>query len=257
MPDLHSMVGEGGVGLALMAALLIGVRHATDPDHLTAVSTLVLTEERTARRAGALGLCWGLGHATTLFLFGLPIVLMGAGLPEVVRRGAEFAVGVVILVLALRLLRRWQRGVFHAHPHVHGDIWHAHPHAHDHSHESTTRAGVEHAPFHDHPHAEGMGQSPRASFGIGLLHGLGGTAGSGLLLAAAVPGRAEAVLALGVLALGAAVSMAALSSAFGYGLARNAVSDRLEFLVPPAGVLGFLFGVWYALSALGIGPGGA
>lgn len=250
MPDPHVLAEGGGVDLALAAALFLGLRHATDPDHLTAVSTLVLSEERTTRRAGILGLFWGLGHATTLFLFGLPIVLLGARLPEAVHRGAEFAIGVLILILAARLLARWRRGVFHAHRHAHDGRWHTHPHAHERAHDSADAADGTHVPPHRHPHAEGLGRSPLASYGIGLVHGLGGTAGAGLLLAAAIPGRAEAVLALGVLALGTAVSMAALSGAFGFALARRAVAARLPLLVPPAAVLGLLFGIWYALGAL-------
>lgn len=250
-------LADGSLGLALMAALFLGLRHASDPDHLTAVSTLVLSEERIARRAGALGLFWGLGHATTLFLFGLPIILLGARLPEIVQRGAEFAVGLLIVILAARLLLRWRRGVFHAHPHAHGQMWHAHPHAHAEAHADAIHPGGARVPVHDHAHAEEMGRSPLASFGIGLVHGLGGTAGAGLLLAAAIPGRAEAVLALTVFALGTAISMAVLSLALGYGLARRSVADRLPLLVPPAAMLGLMFGIWYALGALGVGSGGA
>ncbi len=250
-------LADGTLGLALMAALLLGLRHATDPDHLTAVSTLVLSEERTVRRAGVLGLFWGLGHATTLFLFGVPIVLLGARLPETVHRTAEFAVGVLIVVLAARLLLRWRRGIFHVHAHAHDGLWHVHPHAHDEDHELATGADPGGAPSHEHPHAEGIGRSPFASFGIGLVHGLGGTAGTGLLLAAAIPDRVEAVLALTVFALGTAISMAGLSGAFGFTLARPAIAARLPLLVPPAGVLGLLFGIRYALGALGVGSGGA
>ena len=104
-------VAGDGLGLALAIALLLGLRHATDPDHLTAVSTLVLSDERAAGRAGLLGLFWGLGHATTLFLFGLPLVLFQGALPDQIHRAAEVAIGVLIAVLAVRLLLRWRRGV--------------------------------------------------------------------------------------------------------------------------------------------------
>ncbi|HEX8053630.1 MAG TPA: hypothetical protein VF517_11625, partial [Thermoleophilaceae bacterium] len=64
------------LGLVLLGALLLGLRHASDPDHLAAVSTLIASEpEGGVRRAGWLGLAWGMGHATSLALFGLPIVL--------------------------------------------------------------------------------------------------------------------------------------------------------------------------------------
>ena len=249
-------VAGNGAGLALAIALLLGLRHATDPDHLTAVSTLVLSDERVAGRAGLLGLFWGLGHATTLFLFGLPLVLFQGALPDEIHRAAEAAIGVLIAVLAVRLLLRWRRGVFHVHGHAHDGLWHVHPHAHEVDHAAMLHRSGDHA-GHTHPHAEGLGRSPVASYGIGLVHGVGGSAGTGVLMAAALPGRVEATVVLSVFALGTAMSMAVLSAVFGYGLAREGVARRLENLVPPAGVLGVVFGIWYALAALGIGSRGA
>jgi cytochrome c biogenesis protein CcdA len=247
-------VAGDGAGLALAIALLLGLRHATDPDHLTAVSTLVLSDERAAGRAGLLGLFWGLGHATTLFLFGLPLVLFQGALPVEIHRAAEGAIGVLIVVLAVRLLLRWRRGVYHVHAHAHDGRWHLHPHAHEGGHAPVLHGSAGPA-GHTHPHAEGLGRSPVASYGIGLVHGIGGSAGTGVLMAAALPGRVEATIVLSVFALGTAISMAILSAAFGYGLAREGVARRLEVLVPPAGVVGVLFGIWYALGALGVGSG--
>src|SRR5438093_1251343 len=84
-----------------LVAVVLGLRHATDPDHLAAVTTLIAgTEERASRAAARLGLAWGLGHATSLFAFGVPVVLFKAYLPERVQQGAETAVGVLIASLA-------------------------------------------------------------------------------------------------------------------------------------------------------------
>src|SRR5919206_5338245 len=113
----------GGIAVVLLVAVLLGLRHATDPDHLTAVSTLIVTDARHGpARARRLGLAWGAGHATTLFAFGMPIVLLGAYLPDVVQRAAEVAIGAIVAALALRLLLRWRRGAFHTHPHRHGGV---------------------------------------------------------------------------------------------------------------------------------------
>src|SRR5436853_7223917 len=93
-----------GMTIAVVAldAIVLGLRHASDPDHLAAVTTLIAgTEERAARAAGRLGSAWGLGHATSLFLFGVPIVLFKAYLPEPVQRAAATSVGVVIIGLAV------------------------------------------------------------------------------------------------------------------------------------------------------------
>ena len=249
MFGLDDWIAELAHGEALVAvlavALLLGLRHASDPDHLAAVSTLIASDpDDGTRRAGRLGLSWGLGHATTLALFGLPIVLFHAYLPDAVQRGAEALVGLMIMLLAARLLVRWRRGHFHAHPHRHGatEHRHLHPHespgAHDHAHQPEAR----------------LGRSPAQAFGIGLMHGMGGSAGVGILLLATIHGQAEAVAALVVLALGTAVSMAALSSAFGYAITRGPVLRRMLAFAPAMGILTLAFGGWYALGAVGAVP---
>jgi ABC-type nickel/cobalt efflux system permease component RcnA len=238
----------GSVVLALLVALLVGLRHATDPDHLTAVSTLVLGDrERGARSAGRLGLAWGAGHAVTLVILGLPVVLLHRSLPAPAERVAEAAIGTIIVVLAVRLLLRWRRGTFHTHVHEHDGVPHAHPHvhvspdAHDHAH-----------PEHPHPHAHeaALGRSPQAAFGIGLLHGAGGSAGVGVLLIGAMPDATAATAALLLFAAATASSMALVSAAWGRALACGPVARRLVALAPVLGSLSLLFGVWYGTSAL-------
>jgi hypothetical protein len=265
-------LGGGGAMMALVAALLLGLRHATDPDHLAAVSTLVLSEEgagargvavgegaaasaagsrqaRGARRAARLGLAWGVGHATTLFALGLPAVLFGRHLPAGVQQGAEVAVGVVIVLLAVRLLLRWRHGHFHSHPHTHGDLRHSHPHFHELAHGEAAE-GPRHPEPHGHRHADAMGRTPLAAFGIGLVHGVGGSAAAGVLLVASAPTTPEAVLSLVLFAGGTAISMAAVSGLVGGAIVGQPVADRLERLVPAFGVAGLVFGLWYVVAAV-------
>lgn len=241
------LVGLGGDGLALgfVVAVLLGARHATDADHLTAVSTLILSDDRRgAARAGTLGLFWGLGHATTLFGFGFPLVWFGTQLPEILFHAAEFAVGIITAMLAVRLLVRWRCGYFHSHQHSHGGIRHTHPHVHEHARKQA------HPVAHPHPHTDGIGRSPATAFSIGLIHGLGGSAGVGLVLVAAIADRGDAVAGLLLFAGATALSMAAVSGAVGYALARGSVAPRLERAVPALGAASLVFGVWYALNAL-------
>jgi cytochrome c biogenesis protein CcdA len=212
--------GEAFVLVALVAVLL-GLRHATDPDHLTAVTTLIAGDSHhDHRKARSLGLVWGLGHATTLFAFGLPIVIAKSYLPERVQQAAETAVGILIIGLAVRLLIRWHQGAF--------------------------RDG----PGHRHAH----GRTPLQAYGIGLVHGMGGSAGVGVLLLAAIPDRAEAIVALALFAAFTAVSMAFASSTFGYALTRPPVLRRFATLAPALGALSLVFGVWYSLGALNAVP---
>jgi ABC-type nickel/cobalt efflux system permease component RcnA len=242
LDDRIADLAEGsGLALVLLVALLLGLRHASDPDHLAAVSTLIASDpEDGTRRAGRLGVAWGAGHALTLALFGLPIVLLQAHLPDALQRTAEAAVGVLVMLLAVRLLLRWRRGHFHAHAHRHGDIEHRHLHPHDtHAHEHAHDPGVR------------LGRRRWQAFGIGLVHGIGGSAGVSILLLATLPDTTEAVVALAVLATGTAMSMALLSSAFGYALTRGPVLTRMLALAPAMGTLTLAFGGWYTLAALG------
>jgi ABC-type nickel/cobalt efflux system permease component RcnA len=224
----------GSLWIVLAVAVLLGLRHATDPDHLAAVSTLVAGgRDRIARRAGELGLAWGLGHALTLFAFGLPILLLDSYLPERVQQGAETAVAVVIVYLAVRLLVRWRRGEFHTHTHEHAGEQHSHAHK-----------------SHSHRHP----RSRLGAFGIGLVHGMGGSAGVGILLVASVESTALAVASLAVLAIFTAVSMTLLSGGFGRTLVTRPVSSAFGMMAPALGSVSLAFGVWYATSAWSLTP---
>jgi high-affinity nickel permease len=217
-----------GTALALVVAvsIVLGLRHATDPDHLAAVTTLVASgRERTARAAGRLGFTWGLGHATSLFVFGLPIVLFKTYLPESVQQGAETTIGFVIVALAVWLLVRWRRGLFRIQAHE----------VHAHGHLARAR-------------------SPLQAYGIGLVHGMGGSAGVGVLLLASIHSRAVAVVALALFAFCTAISMALLSTGFGLTLSSEPVQRLFARVAPVLGVASLLFGVWYALGALSLAP---
>jgi ABC-type nickel/cobalt efflux system permease component RcnA len=229
--------------LVTVVASLLGLRHATDPDHLTAVSTLVAGDGRRpgTRQAAALGAAWGAGHATTLFAFGVPIVISSAFLPEPLQKTAECAVGLMIIVLAVRLLVRWRRGHFHTHEHQHpGGIRHRHLHP----------PAAEGA--HAHPHApeRELGRTPLQAYGIGLVHGIGGSAGVGVLLLAAIPDHVESMMALAVFAVFTAVSMVIASTSLGWVLSRGRIRRAYATVAPAMGVMSLLFGVWYSLGAL-------
>jgi high-affinity nickel permease len=215
----HRIAGlSNGTTLIVVVAvsMLLGLRHASDPDHLTAVTTMIAARrERVTRHAARLGLVWGLGHATSLFVFGLPVVLYSAYLPRSVQDAAETIVGVVIVALAVGLLRRCRSGMIHGHP---------------------------------------RGRTPWQAYAIGLVHGMGGTAGVGLLLLATIQSHALALAALGLFAACTAVSMTLLSAGFGIALSAGAVRRSFQRLAPVLGVASLAFGVWYALGAQGLVP---
>lgn len=211
------------LAVVVLVAVLLGLRHATDPDHLAAVTTLVAGgRERRTVAAARLGAWWGLGHAVTLIGFGIPILVAERYLPEEVQRGAETAVAALIVFLALRLLVRWRHGAF--------DL-----------------TGSE-ADEHRHPV-----RSSQGAFAIGLVHGMGGSAGVGVLLLAAIPSRSLALGALLVLALFTAVSMTVVTTGVGAALDARG-GGRLAAAAPLLGSAGLAFGAWYAAAAWSLAP---
>lgn len=227
--------GHGAV-VPLVVAFALGLRHATDPDHLVAVSTLVAgTRERAARAAARLGAAWGAGHATTLLVFGLPILLVRAYLPAIVESAAEALVGVIVVALAVRLWLRWRRGAFHLHRHRHGGETHTHVHSHS--------AGADHV--HHHPV-----RTPWQAYSIGLVHGTAGSGSVAVLLIAAAPSRPLAAAALVVCVAGCALSMTVLSAAFARLFTAEAARRQLAAAVPALAASAVLFGAWYAVTAV-------
>jgi len=233
------MHGPASLGLILLISALLGLRHASDPDHLAAVTTLIASDDNPdkVRKAGFMGLLWGAGHGTTLVLIGLPLVLFNRYLPENVQQAAETLIGAIIIFLAARLLLRWRRGLFHVHSHSHG----GEPHRHVHSHAN---GGA-----HEHAHNK---RTPLGAYGVGLVHGVGGSGGLTLLLLSTISDKTQAAGALLLFAAGTAVSMALLSTALGLAIAGGPLSRNFEKVAPVLGVLGVAFGAWYALGALGM-----
>jgi ABC-type nickel/cobalt efflux system permease component RcnA len=241
LDDLITSYSEGAAAwIVLLVAMLLGLRHATDPDHIAAVTTLVAgTSERATRAAGALGAAWGLGHATTLFAFGVPILLLDRYLPERVQQFVESAIAVVIAYLAVRLVVRWRRGLYHAHVHDHDGIRHAHVH----SHARDTA--------HAHPH---RGRTKLGSFAIGLVHGLGGSAGVGILLVSSIGSQTLGLISLALLAVFTGVSMTIISTGFGAALAGRPFRTSLAAVAPGLGVASLAFAVWYGAAAWTLAP---
>ena len=206
--------------IVVLVAVVLGLRHASDPDHLAAVTTLIASgKDRATWAAAKLGFAWGLGHATSLFVLGLPVVLYSAYLPEPIQSAAETTVGFVIVGLALLLLVRWRRGVYRNASHAH----------------RRPRGG-------------------RQAYAIGVVHGMGGTAGVGLLLLATIKSHVLGVVALALFAFFTAVSMAVLSTGWGAALGSRPLRRSFDRVAPVLGVVSLAFGVWYALGAQGVVP---
>jgi ABC-type nickel/cobalt efflux system permease component RcnA len=230
---LEGLFAGAPLVVALLIALALGLRHASDPDHLVAVTSLVAVDGGDVRGAARLGTWWGTGHAAALLVIGLPLILLKSEMPGWVEHWAETAVGVVILVLALRIVVKWLRGDFRAGRHPHQRM--SGPESHRHLHHRDQ-------PEHRHRNV----RTPRQALGIGVLHGLAGSGAVALLLIAALPGKVEAAAALGVFAPMSAVSMTLCTTAFAWLLTRPLIDPLYRtVLIPAFGLFGLVFGAWY------------
>lgn len=215
---------------------VLGLRHALDPDHLVAVSTLV-SERGGGPRTSLVGGFWGLGHALTLLAGSAVVLALKLSVPDVVAGGLETVVAVMLIVLGVRSLRAAARGArIHAHRHEHDGYDHVHLHAHP--------AGHPHAETgHHHRHLFEEGLRP---FAVGLVHGLAGSAGVALMAVGAARTALEGLLYAGMLGLGALVAMLALTALFSLPLDRvRRRFDTFQRVVQlAAGLASAGFGLW-------------
>lgn len=199
----------------------LGMRHATDPDHVVAVTTIV-SRQRSIRHAALIGVLWGLGHTVTILIVGSAIILFGLVIPPRVGLSMELSVGLMLIllgVLNLSGIMRWisetltpsQPGE-HSHPHGHGDYVHSHTHSHDpgkHGHsEDATPMGWTDRMFGQ----LGFYQVVRP-LAVGLVHGLAGSAAVALLMLTTIRVPSWAVLYLLVFGTGTVAGMMLITAA--------------------------------------------
>jgi len=218
---IQALLG-GFLGLAL------GMRHALEPDHLAAISTLV-SGERTPRAGARLGALWGLGHTIALLAVGLALALLRARMPGGLEDFFEFGVALMLLGLGLRAIRDALR------PSAGGPVrWHAHGSSR-HAHSGET----------DHVHL-GSRTLARRPLLVGVVHGL---AGSGALTAwvlAELPTASLRVLYMALFGLGSVLGMAALSALAGWQLGRFVTGERAQRILSLAtGSASAAFGVFW------------
>jgi high-affinity nickel-transport protein len=187
---------------------LVGMRHALEPDHLAAVSTLLTDqqdpdERRRRTRAAFLGVCWGLGHTSSLLVIGAVLVVLRAEMPASITDIFEFGVALMLVALGLRAIYRAARQgrAGPVHVHHHGRIVHVHPGA----------------PAHIHIGTWTLARRPLL---IGAVHGLAGSGALTALVLATLPSTAARLSYMTLFGLGSTLGMAAMSGLLGWPLAR-------------------------------------
>ena len=207
---------------------LLGVRHALEPDHLAAVSTL-LAAERGPRRTAVLGVWWGLGHSLALLGLGGSLAVLGQKLPLRWEQRFELGVSVLLLILGARALRQaWQRPqVGPSHLHAHGELLHRHGGA------------------AAHLHLRGWTMARRPLL-VGTMHGLAGSGSLTALALATMPSAGMRVGYIALFALGSLLGMAALSGFAGLPLLRlGRHPQALRAMSVAVGVFSIGYGLYW------------
>ena len=192
----------GFLGVAL------GMRHAIEPDHLAAVSTLV-AEERSPVAGARLGALWGLGHTTALLAVGLTLALLRVELPAPLADVFEFGVAIMLFALGVRAIHRalLQSASGPATRHAHGASTHVHVGPHEHVHVFRWT----------------LAKRPLL---IGIVHGLAGSGALTALVLAQLPTAAARIVYIALFGLGSVLGMAVLSGLAGWPLARMSAHPR-------------------------------
>jgi len=253
LADYGLVVGDMINFLSIVAlGFFLGMRHATDPDHVIAVTTII-TRERRLSKAAWIGAVWGLGHTLTILVVGAAIILLGLVIPPRIGLSMELAVGAMLILLGLFNVRSFFRavpgpadGAIHVHHHAHGDYIHTHPHSHapeqhPHTSEQTPVARL------DRMMMRFAVYRPLRPLVIGIVHGLAGSAAVALLVLAAIRDAWWAVAYLLVFGVGtiAGMMVITMSIASAFHLARGG-QNFFRRIALASGVLSLGFGLFVA-----------
>jgi len=242
---------------AIFLGFVLGLQHATDPDHLVAVATII-TRERRFTDGALVGVLWGAGHMTTLTVVGALIIGLKLTITPAVGSGLELAVAGMLILLGVLRLRDAVRGlaavpaghmvadhehgggagVVHSHPHVHGGD-HAHEHPHVHPSRFLTALGLR------------SGWPAGRALLVGAVHGLAGSAAVSLLVLATLRTTASAIAYLLIFGIGTIIGMTLLTAVMAYPVALALRFRRArQALGFCAGVGSIVFGLAYGYTIL-------
>jgi high-affinity nickel-transport protein len=243
----------------LAVGFFLGMRHATDPDHVIAVTTIV-SNQRNSMRAALIGAFWGLGHTLTILVVGAGIILFNLVIPVRLGLSMELSVAVMLIILGLWNVAGFVRAVpagsiedheaekvVHSHPHSHGGLVHNHPHAHQHESHSDS---PDHIPLDWMDRVFGkvsLYQYVRPLV-VGIVHGLAGSAAVALLVLTTIRNVHWAVAYLLIFGVGTIAGMMVITMSLA-SVFRLMASGRQKFsrrLALASGLLSLGFGLFVA-----------
>jgi high-affinity nickel-transport protein len=249
-----------GVVALLGLGLVFGLKHATEVDHVVAVSTIV-SEHRNVFRSALVGGLWGLGHTASLVIVGVFVLVFRVAIPLRVANWLEFGVALMIIALGVlavaRVLRK--RSDVHLHSHTHDGESHVHIHFHEqntahataaasHADDASSHPQPASAPAHSHAITR-LGFKPLL---VGAMHGLAGSAALTLLILTQIQSISLGLLYLALFGIGSTLGMLLMSGLISlpFALSARRLSGFNYGLQTAAGGLSIAFGLWYAYATV-------
>jgi ABC-type nickel/cobalt efflux system permease component RcnA len=236
---------ENSSTLSLMAilglGLVFGLKHATEVDHVVAISTIV-SRHRNVFRSAFVGALWGAGHTVSLLGIAIVVLWFRVAIPERVSGWLEFGVALMIIGLGVSALWRSLRknAKFHVHQHSHDGI--SHRHVHFHEHETQHKRAL---PSH---HSHGVSRIGWKPVMVGMMHGLAGSGALTLLVLTQISSAWIGLLYVLTFGLGSIAGMLLMSGLIGlpFALTSRNLTHAHQGLQTLAAILSICFGVWYA-----------
>ncbi|WP_053362637.1 sulfite exporter TauE/SafE family protein [Bacillus sp. FJAT-27251] len=223
----------------LALGFLLGIRHALEPDHVIAVSTIA-SQSKKLWHASLAGVFWGIGHTVTLFVVGLVVILMKNEISQQWAMSLEFLVGIMLVYLGVKTILSFN--TIHFHKHEHDGENHAHLH-------SRQKSGA-HGHNHRHTYTSHLG-----SMFVGLVHGLAGSGAMVLLTMGTVNSVVEAAIYILIFGAGTVIGMLFFTTIIGIPFVlskkRRSVSRTFGLIT---GAISTVFGLYYMYN-LGVNEG--
>ena len=238
----------------LAVGFFLGIRHATDPDHVVAIATIITRQDKVSR-AALIGICWGAGHILTIVALGVAIIVFGLAIPVRVGLSMELSVSVMLMLLGFINVRSFMNSVLQrtgsagdpipmvvAHGHCSGG--HFHPHLPQGSDGQATLPWLDRA-------LAGLGiHVYLRPLVVGLVHGMAGSAAIALLVLATIRNPRWALAYLLLFGIGTVAGMVlitvSMASTFRmFGIASGTWSQRMALI---SGLLSVAFGGLVAIQ---------
>jgi hypothetical protein len=237
------MIFEVSAFAVLATGFVLGLTHATDADHVVAVTTRV-GEHKTLFRSAWIGVLWGVGHTVSLAIAGILVIFLKLPFPDWLASRLELVVAAMLILLGARAIMRWghTRVQFHKHEHIHGNLT-AETHTHWHFHGARSGAAQEHSGWMHY------GLRP---FAVGVVHGAAGSAALMLLVLSRIPSSWTAIFYILVFGAGSIAGMLLISLllAAPLQLAKTFLTPVFNHIQLAAGLASCTFGIYLVSQVL-------